>query len=38
MDNNSLYFAKIVLALAFLNISDFHYSKYVKMSKCPKIA
>jgi len=36
--NNSLYFAKIVMALAFLNIPDFHFSKYVKMSKWPIIA
>jgi len=36
--NNSLYFAKIATALAFSNSLDFHFSKYVKMSKWPKIA
>jgi len=36
--NNSLYFAKIAMALAFSNSPDFHFSKYVKMSKWSKIA
>ena len=36
--NNSLYFAKIATALAFSNSPDFHFSKYVKMSKWSKIA
>jgi len=36
--NYSLYFAKIATAFAFSNSPDFHFSKYVKMSKWPKIA
>jgi len=36
--NNSLYFAKIATGLALSNSPDFHLSKYVKMSKSPKIA
>jgi len=36
--NNSLYFAKIATGLALSNSPDFHLSKYVKMSKWPKIA
>jgi len=34
---NSLYFAKIATTLAFTNSRDFHFPKYVKMSKWPKI-
>jgi len=36
--NNSLYFAQIATALAFSNSPDFHFSKYVKMSKWSKNA
>ena len=36
--NNSLYFAKISTTLTFSNSPDFHFSKYVKMSKWQKIA
>ena len=31
--NYSLYFVKIATALAFSNSPDFHFFKYVKMSK-----
>ena len=31
-------FCKNSTALAFLNSPEFHFSKYVKMSKWPKIA
>jgi len=36
--NYSLYFEKMTTAHAFSNSLDFHFSKYVKMSKWPKIA
>jgi len=35
--NYSLYFAKITTALALSNSPDLHFSKYIKMSKWPKI-